>query len=70
MESRFCIKEKLSKCEAIKLIKKLKEIFLNIINSCDCPFQPHNNPFPQSCDKRLVFTDYCKKCTWRNKEYL
>jgi hypothetical protein len=50
------------------MINKLKEIFLNIINLCDCPFDPDDNPFPQSCDKRLIFTDRCSKWVWRNKE--
>ena len=50
------------------MINKLKELFLKIINHCDCPFDPYDNPFPQSCDKRIVFTDECSKCVWRNKD--
>ena len=46
--------------------QKIKELFLNIVNLCDCPFDPKDNPFPQSCDKRRRFTDECSKCGWRN----
>lgn len=45
--------------------QKIKELFLDIINFCDCPFDPEDNPFPQSCDKRRIFTNECKKCAWR-----
>lgn len=48
------------------MIQKIKEILLNIINCCECPFQPADNPFPQLCDNRKVFTDECAKCPWRN----
>lgn len=44
--------------------RKIKEIFLAIINTGLCPFQPEDNPFPQSCDKRKWFTDECFKCPW------
>lgn len=47
------------------MIKKIKELILNIINLCDCPFQPEDIPFPSYCDKRIVFTDKCKECGWR-----
>ena len=50
------------------MIRKIKEILLNIINHCFCPFCPDDSPFPQSCDKRIVFTDECAKCPWRSYE--
>ncbi len=56
------------KKKEIREMKRLKELFLNIINLCDCPFDPEDNPFPQSCDKRIIFTDKCSKCAWRNKD--
>lgn len=50
------------------MFEKLKELLLNIINLCDCPFDPDDNPFPAMCDKRIIFTDECSKCPWRNKD--
>lgn len=48
------------------MFEKIKNFFLDLINYCDCPFDPEDNPFPQSCDKRTIHTDYCKnKCPWR-----
>lgn len=46
---------------------KLKEIILNIINKEPCPFDLYDNPFPQWCDKRIMFTKECKECAWRKK---
>ena len=48
------------------MIEKFKEILLNIINLRFCPFCPEDSPFPQDCDKRIMFTDECKKRVWRN----
>ena len=49
----------------IKIIIWIKEMFLNLINYCECPFDPEDNPFPQSCDKRIINTDICNECEWR-----
>lgn len=50
----------------MRLIEKIKELFSYLINYCDCPFDPDDNPLPQSCDKRTIHTDYCKnECPWR-----
>lgn len=44
--------------------------FCNYINRCDCPYDPDDNPCPQSCDRRIINTDYCKNsCPWRNPNY-
>ena len=47
------------------MFENIKNFFLDLINYCDCPFDPEDNPFPQSCDKRIIFTDECEKCSWR-----
>lgn len=26
-------------------------------------------PFPQSCDKRIIYTEECEKCPWRHREF-
>ena len=49
-----------------KIITWIKEMILDLINYCDCPFDPEDNPFPQSCDKRVINTETCKNCYWRN----
>jgi hypothetical protein len=45
-----------------KLGWKFKEVFLELINTTICPFSPEDNPFPQCCDKRKIFSDECRKC--------
>lgn len=51
-----------------EFIEKLKNVIIDIINYCDCPFDPDDNPFPQSCDKRTIHTDYCKnRCPWTKR---
>lgn len=50
---------------------KLYELYcmwLDLINSCDCPFDPEDNPFPQTCDKRIIYTKQCVQCPWRNMD--
>ena len=47
------------------MLEKLMEIVLDIVNQRPCPFQPEDNPFPEWCDKRIMFSDECKKCAWR-----
>lgn len=44
---------------------EIKTVFLNLINTIDCPFDPEDNPFPQSCDKRIIHTEHCLNCVWR-----
>lgn len=52
------------------IFRKLKEWIIELVNYCDCLFDPEDNPFPESCDKRIINTDYCKnKCPWRNKTF-
>lgn len=47
------------------MLKEIKNWFLDLINYCDCPFDPDDNPFPQSCDRRIRFSNYClKDCPW------
>lgn len=46
----------------MRIINKIKEKILDIINVRYCPFVPDNCPFPQKCDKRIMFTDKCKEC--------
>ena len=47
------------------MFERIKEKILDLVNYCDCPFDPEDNPFPQSCDKRIIFTEECEKCSWR-----
>jgi hypothetical protein len=47
-----------------RLCWEFKEVFLELINSTICPFSPEDNPFPQCCDKRKMFTDECFQCPW------
>lgn len=52
-------------------MQRIKIGFYDFINRCDCPYDPDDNPFPQSCDKRIINTDYCKdECPWRDLERL
>lgn len=52
-----------------KILMKIKECFIDLINYCDCPFDPEDNPFPQSCDKRIIFGDWCENvCPWRHHD--
>lgn len=46
-------------------IFEIKTKILDMVNFCYCPFQPDDVPFPQSCDKRIIYTEECKKCPWR-----
>ena len=48
-----------------KYALKIKNIILDIINASVCPFSPEDNPFPQLCDRRKMFTNECKQCLWR-----
>lgn len=52
----------------MRIINKIKEKILDIINVRYCPFVPDNCPFSQKCDKRIMFTDKCKECPWRNSD--
>ena len=52
----------------MRLIEKIKELFVYLINYCDCPFDPDDNPFPQSCDKQTINTEWCEnECPWRKR---
>ena len=51
------------------MLEKIKNLFLDLINYCYCPFIPDDMPFPQPCDKRIILTDECEKCPWRNKNF-
>lgn len=48
------------------MFERIKNKILDLMNYCYCPFVPDDMPFPQSCDKRTIHTDYCKnECPWR-----
>lgn len=54
----------------LKIFEKIKPKILDLINYCDCPFDPDDNPFPQSCDKRIIYGDYCNnECPWRKTKF-
>lgn len=51
------------------MFERIRSKILDLINYCYCPFVPDDMPFPQSCDKRIIYTEECEKCPWRHREF-
>lgn len=51
------------------MFERIRSKILDLINYCYCPFVPDDMTFPQSCDKRIIYTEECEKCPWRHREF-